>query len=208
MKNYKLFYNQTVLSIKQFEQCNQTEKQNKNCFIFDISLDLEELISDFLSNNKSVSILYKDDNEEKIIWEKIKKKFLFQRAAGGIVIKNDAILTIFRHNRWDFPKGHVEANETDEAAAMRETTEETGIDKLTIINDLGQTYHIFPHENRFILKETHWYEMHSQSDKKPVPQTEESITKAEWIPLKDIDILLRNTYPALVELVENFRSFH
>jgi bis(5'-nucleosidyl)-tetraphosphatase len=33
---------------------------------------------------------------------------------------------------WDLPKGHVEKDETDQAAAIRETTEETGITDLAL----------------------------------------------------------------------------
>jgi 8-oxo-dGTP pyrophosphatase MutT (NUDIX family) len=202
MKNYKIFYNQAVLSITRFEQYNQTAKQNKNCYTFDDFLNLEWIIADFLTNEKSVSILYKDTNEENSIWNNIKNFFIFQQAAGGLIIKNKAILSIFRYNCWDFPKGHVESGETDEEAAIREVTEETGIDKLFIDNDLGYTYHIFPYKNHFALKETHWYKMRTDSDKTPVPQTEESILRAEWIPLKNIDTVLKNTYPTLVELIE------
>jgi 8-oxo-dGTP pyrophosphatase MutT (NUDIX family) len=110
-------------------------------------------------------------------------------------------LSIYRYEHWDFPKGHIEAGENDEGAAMREGTEETGIDKLSIISDLGCTYHIFSYKNSFVLKETHWYEMHTVCDKIPTPQTEEAILKAEWIPLQNIDTVLKNTYPALVELI-------
>jgi len=206
MQNYTIFYNQAVLSITRFEQYNQTEKQNKNCYIFDNFFNLEQIITDFLTTEKSVSILYKDTYEENLIWNGIKNFFHFQRAAGGIIIKNNAILSIFRYNHWDFPKGHIEANETDEEAAIREVTEETGIDKLFITNDLDYTYHLFPYQNHFALKETHWYKMRTESNKTPVPQTEESILQAEWIPLQNIDIILKNTYPALVELVENITN--
>jgi 8-oxo-dGTP pyrophosphatase MutT (NUDIX family) len=203
MQNYKIFYNQTVLSITRFEQYNKTEKQNKNCYIFDDFLNLEQIITNFLTNEKSIPILYKDSYEEENIWKGIKFFFHFQRAAGGIIIKNNAILSIFRYNYWDFPKGHIEAGETDEEAAIREVTEETGIDKLFITNDLGFTYHIFPYKNHFALKETHWYEMRTNSYNPPVPQIEESILRVEWIPLKNIDIILKNTYPALVGLIKN-----
>ena len=206
MQNYKIFYNQTVLLIKKFNQYSETSEQYKNCYIFDVSLDLEQIITNFLSNNEPVSISYRDSNEENIIWKRLKNFFIFQRAAGGLILKNNAILSIYRYEHWDFPKGHVEAGETDEAAAMREVTEETGIDNLNIISDLGYTYHIYPYKNHFVLKETHWYEMHTTSDKIPTPQTEESILHAEWIPLQNIDTVLKNTYPALVGLINSYEK--
>lgn len=38
-----------------------------------------------------------------------------------------------RHGHWGFAKGHVEAGETEEQTAIRETAEETGIRDLKII---------------------------------------------------------------------------
>ncbi len=206
MQSYKLFYNQTVLSITRFEHYNQTTKEDKNCFLYDISLDWDQIINRFLYDQESVCILYKNPEEENTILEDIKKRFLFQRAAGGLIIKNNAILSIYRFNHWDFPKGHVEAGETDKEAAIREVIEETGIDELSITKDLKYTYHIFPYNNHFVLKETHWYGMHTASNKKPTPQVEESILKVEWIPLEDIDIILQKTYPALVDLIERWNN--
>jgi 8-oxo-dGTP pyrophosphatase MutT (NUDIX family) len=202
MKNYNIFYNQNVLSIKRLEQFDITSKENKNCFIFNNSLNIEKIILRFFANKQNICILYENEDEKNILWEEIKSFFIFQRAAGGVILKNNSILSIYRYEHWDFPKGHVEAGETDEETAMREVTEETGIDKLVITKDLCYTYHIFPFKNDFVLKETHWYEMHTASGKKPVPQTEESILQTEWIPLQNLNIIRRNTYPALVELID------
>jgi len=56
-----------------------------------------------------------------------KKEF----SAGGVIIEDGKTLLIRMRNLkgelvWTFPKGHVEAGETPELAALREVTEETG----------------------------------------------------------------------------------
>jgi 8-oxo-dGTP diphosphatase len=51
------------------------------------------------------------------------------RAAGGLVVRNGEVLLVHRpkYDDWTFPKGKAEADETDEACALREVEEETGI---------------------------------------------------------------------------------
>lgn len=56
------------------------------------------------------------------------------RAAGGVITRTNArgeleLLVIHRpgHDDWSLPKGKREAGETDEACALREVEEETGL---------------------------------------------------------------------------------
>ena len=51
------------------------------------------------------------------------------RAAGGIVIRDGRVLLVHRpkYDDWTFPKGKAEDGETDEACALREVLEETGL---------------------------------------------------------------------------------
>jgi len=57
------------------------------------------------------------------------------RAAGGIIVRRGRsgkteVLLIYRERQqsdWSFPKGKVEAGETDEMCALREVREETGL---------------------------------------------------------------------------------
>ncbi|MCL2130911.1 MAG: NUDIX domain-containing protein [Lentimicrobiaceae bacterium] len=202
MQRYSFFYNSARLLIAKHEHNHQTKTQTENCFTFNISLDLTDIFSKFLSSEQNFDLFYANETEENQIKNVLHDFFIFERAAGGIVFKNDAILTIFRLNRWDFPKGHIEAGETDTAAALREVTEETGIDELTIEKDLHYTRHIYKNENdRFVLKETHWYQMQTASEKVLCPQTEENILTAKWIPFSQRNRIIENTYPSIVELL-------
>ena len=55
------------------------------------------------------------------------------RAAGGLVVRESedglAVLVVHRpqYDDWSFPKGKASAGETDEACALREVEEETGL---------------------------------------------------------------------------------
>lgn len=55
---------------------------------------------------------------------------------------------------WDFPKGHMEKEETELETASRETAEETGITQLTFLPEFRETIrYFFMREGKKILKE-------------------------------------------------------
>ena len=63
------------------------------------------------------------------------------KCAGGIVIGDGGDIAMVRSKNsqsWLFPKGHIEAGETDEETALREIQEETGLKNLEYIDDLGE----------------------------------------------------------------------
>jgi 8-oxo-dGTP diphosphatase len=51
------------------------------------------------------------------------------RAAGGIVTRDGEVLLVHRpkYDDWTFPKGKLDAGESNEQAAVREVEEETGL---------------------------------------------------------------------------------
>ncbi len=63
----------------------------------------------------------------------------YYAAAGGIVVRGGQALLLHKHAQDEYvlPKGHVEPGETFEAAALRETREETGFTNLRLLADLG-----------------------------------------------------------------------
>lgn len=52
-----------------------------------------------------------------------------EKACGCIIINDNKVLLV-RQNKghWEFPKGHVEGNETEKETAIREVKEETNLD--------------------------------------------------------------------------------
>ena len=108
------------------------------------------------------------------------------KAAGGVVEAPDGeLLAIFREGRWDLPKGMVEHGETLARAALREVAEETGIQNAALGNLILKTYHIYDKYGGWHLKHTSWFSMHSDGKQITVPQTEEGITQAVWLPREE-----------------------
>jgi len=61
-----------------------------------------------------------------------------ERSAGAVIFRKESdiiyyLLLFYSQKHWDFPKGHLENEETDEQAARREVEEETGIKDLIFI---------------------------------------------------------------------------
>ena len=51
------------------------------------------------------------------------------KTAGGIVLKDDKILFIYKRGIWDLPKGKVEEGSSSRKTAKIEISEETGLPK-------------------------------------------------------------------------------
>ena len=62
------------------------------------------------------------------------------RAAGGLVEQDGKVLLVHRpkYDDWSFPKGKCDSSEGDEACALREVEEETGL-RCELLDELGQT---------------------------------------------------------------------
>lgn len=138
-------------------------------------------------------------------WLDFKVKFKVITAAGGLVLnENKKVLFIYRGNKWDLPKGRVEEGENLEEAAIREVEEECGIEKLIINRKLLVTYHLFMHQNKYRLKQTHWYLMFSSYEGSLTPQLEEGITKAQFKDEEETHKALQNTFANIIMVYESY----
>ncbi|HEY2649514.1 MAG TPA: NUDIX domain-containing protein [Puia sp.] len=131
----------------------------------------------------------------------ISKKILILAAGGLVENEMGEILFMFRRGKWDLPKGKLDPGETLEECALREVEEETGVGQLKLKKFLLQTLHEYEELGKVIQKKTHWFLMATTSLQSLVPQTEEDITDLRWINPSDFEIVLRNTYPAIVEVL-------
>lgn len=107
--------------------------------------------------------------------------------AGGGVVANEKgeILTMFRRNSWDLPKGKIDKGETKEAAAIREVQEETGLGVVKLGDFLLETNHTYKNrKGKRVIKRTYWYKM-ATKETALKPEIEEDIELCEWMPAQE-----------------------
>ena len=105
------------------------------------------------------------------------------RAAGGIVLRDGAVLLVHRpkHDDWSFPKGKLERGESWEEGALREVEEETGL-RCAIGEELGRTHY----EVRQGPKEVRYYRMTSDGE----ARAQNEVDEVRWVPIDDARELL------------------
>ena len=131
------------------------------------------------------------------------KKFTLIQAAGGFVTnENNEVLMMFRRGKWDLPKGKMDKKESYEECALRETEEETGLKNIRLNGPLVTTWHTYKEGSRFMLKETRWFRMKVKGKQTLVPQTEEQITKLEWVGKNDLKKYLQNVFPSVNDVLD------
>lgn len=185
-KNYIIKEKEQYIAFENEEQIKQllviiTEKYKDHVF-FIVAKKLEELKIAFFNQFKLVI------------------------AGGGITYNKEGdILFILRNGHWDLPKGKIEPGENITDGSMREVKEETGIRVKEIWQKLGCTYHTYNLHNKSILKETHWFSMRGKTTSKLKPQKKEGIEEVRWVKDEDIDLLLKNSYPNIRDIIEKAR---
>ncbi len=136
-------------------------------------------------------------------------KSLFQpvEAAGGIVWNpQGAILLIFRHGKWDLPKGKIETGEAIPDAAQREVKEECGVQALMVNNFYCTSYHTYWQRNQRMLKITYWYDMSCEDPENINPQTEEGIETIRWMDTQGLQRAMDNTFPNLYPILQAYST--
>jgi ADP-ribose pyrophosphatase YjhB (NUDIX family) len=129
-------------------------------------------------------------------------------AAGGIVYYKDSLVIIERNGLPDLPKGHLEKDEEEAVAALREVEEETGLHKIILLDKAGESFHCYQLEKRWILKRTAWYTMLLDGDFEPQPQKEEGITAVRLINKSQLDEFLNSTFRSVRETLGPIINAH
>ena len=195
-QKYNIYINQKALIITSDMPQNMSDFQLIEAQDFDF-LNFYKSIS-----KKSMSKFFIITNSPKKLFNAIKNSLKVIEAAGGLVINEEnKYLFIKRNGKWDLPKGKLELNEKKKDAAVREVEEECGITVKKLDKKLLKTYHVYELKGKIVLKISHWYAMLAKSNQKLVPQLEEGITEVKWFAKKDWKIIRANTYPNIIDVI-------
>lgn len=195
---YKVFFNERSLTFS-----NQPVENAKN-MLFHHASQFDEAFH-LLANSVAEEVhIFSESIDD--VWELFKRSFKLIQAAGGVVRNpKGEYLFIFRLGKWDLPKGKMEEGETKEESAIREIEEECSISNLELKDYIMPTYHIY-FQREYIIKETFWFDVFYNGTEHPQPQVEEGIETVEWKKEEEIPVLLKNSYPNIQLLLDNYLS--
>jgi 8-oxo-dGTP pyrophosphatase MutT (NUDIX family) len=178
---------------------DETCPQNAPCLTINQVEPMEGFVLQLLSGDYHQDICLRSRDPEHL-FRQFQNQFTCIDAAGGVVVnKKGEFLLIHRLGKWDLPKGKVEQGESIDAAALREVSEETGIDGLVIESGLPDSYHIYYEHHQYILKRTCWFSMSTQSTSSLSPQLSEQITRALWLSCDESHDAIMSGYRSLYE---------
>lgn len=115
-----------------------------------------------------------------------------ETSAGGLVVDHQGgtavVALIGRLDRrgrllWSLPKGHLEAGETAEDAAIREVEEETGI-RGRVVASLGTIDYWFVAQDRRIHKTVHHYLLEAAGGE--LSDADLEVDEVAWVPLGEL----------------------
>ncbi|WP_242929000.1 NUDIX hydrolase [Pontibacter vulgaris] len=142
-------------------------------------------------------------SKKKKLIDHLKDQFKIVKAAGGLVVKDDKILMMYRLGTWDLPKGKLNKKEVVEDGALREVEEECNI-KVEIIDKLPKTWHSYAYKGNKILKKTTWYVMNCTDDSLMKPQAEEFIEEVRWMTPEEVLEVLPKAYASIAFIVRHY----
>lgn len=126
-------------------------------------------------------------------------------SAGGVVVRKGkvAVLRKFRGD-WVLPKGRLENGETKEEAALREVSEEAGVNA-EIKRYIGYVKYWYTHIEGMKVQKTVYYYYMESNDAQLIPQREEGFIEAVYMPFdKAIHLIRHNAEKNMVKKVKEY----
>lgn len=117
-------------------------------------------------------------------------------SAGGIVVRRtpggpELVLGRRRRERdgptWSLPKGTPDPDETAEQTALREVTEETGL-QVRILGPVGDIHYRFVRDGRRIRKTVHYFLMEATGG--DLADRDHEFEEVRWVPLAEAEALM------------------
>jgi 8-oxo-dGTP diphosphatase len=119
------------------------------------------------------------------------------RAAGGVVVRDGAVLLVHRpkYDDWSFPKGKLEEGESWADGAVREVEEETGL-RCEVGALVGSTQYLVPQGP----KEVRYYRMTCDGE----ARAQNEVDEVRWAPIDEArELLTHERDRALLEEVSD-----
>ena len=200
MKNYSIYFGDTeVVIATKSPDARYSQLEVDSLFTISCAKIIKKVETD-----KFITIVTPDPE---VTFESLKSQFKLVFAAGGAVeSETEELLLIELRSRWDLPKGHIEAGESECEAALREVEEETAVKAEIVGNEpLAVTWHAYNTYGSWELKRTSWWRMRAaKSELKP--QREEGITNIEWCAKVEVEERLKKSYPTIKRVVDALYS--
>lgn len=109
----------------------------------------------------------------------------FERSAGLVIFRKKGaereylVVKSRRHGAWGFPKGHVDAGETDEETARRETIEETGLADFEVVPGFSRELR-YPLPKSGIEKQVVYFLAEAGKGAEPTGACDQEIGELRW----------------------------
>jgi len=168
--------------------------------------EIQKILYQIEGDVNQTEFSFVSDDAEKLFIHFYTKMRIVAAAGGFVMDEHNQVLFIFRRGRWDLPKGKIDGDETEEQAAIREVMEETGLQKVALGKRLSSTYHVYTIGREWILKETHWFIMSTDSHQKLMPQAEEGITSLKWVTMDELPEIAKKVFRSLESVVTDAAS--
>ena len=172
----------------------------KEATVFDLNATLDLVNSKVPTNLLSLDITVVDYEAVKVYLD---NKFKIIKAAGGLIMKKDRFLMIYRMKKWDLPKGKKESGEKYRQTAEREVEEECNID-VKLGKKICTTWHTYTMNRNSMIKKTRWYLMELVDDSRIKPSIEEDIEDLRWMTQKEVYHALDNSYNSIRYVFEEY----
>jgi 8-oxo-dGTP pyrophosphatase MutT (NUDIX family) len=195
-QKYRIYVNEKVILLTESipQQKQHYEKLEADIF------DLRMLYTWVLAHQSD--FFYVLCGDAKAFLKAITRRVVLIEAAGGLVKnENGEYLFIYRHDKWDLPKGKIEKQERVKEAAVREVEEECGIKVSAPGKKICKTYHAYTSRGEVVLKKTHWFDMQCKGQNKLSPQKEEGITDVRWFKKEHVEPIIGNTFPSIIDVL-------